>query len=328
MPHQTPTLLREEADAIVAEAARAHFEACRGRVDGFVDANFSVAGSARLHRQALGWDLLKAPANVALAVPQVLLRLGAGAARGLGQPGAARFLDRELLLETAVARELRWRIMTDLLRLPCEDGGRVSRDDGLAQAILAHPRAQAMLAEAGRLAAAHADEPGFRARLEAALTGYAGTRSAAAEITTGLMALGTGALAFQKATPGALALGPVLAGTLAQGSAIAAFPLGATAGSLWYGVFPAQASAGLVAGATAGVMGVAALATAFAGMVSDPVQRATGLHRRRLLALIDSVEAGLRQKDARGFVAYDLYVARLMDLGDLLLGLGRTLRPG
>ena len=76
--------------------------------------------------------------------------------------------------------------MTDLLRLPVEDGDRVSRDDGLAEAILAHPRVQALLLEAGKVAAAQQDDPEFRARLEEALVGYAGTRAAAAEITTGL----------------------------------------------------------------------------------------------------------------------------------------------
>lgn len=315
-----------EADAIVAEAAHAYFDGCRARISGFVDDNFSLRGSARLHRHALGWDLLKAPANVALSVPQILLRLGSGAARRLGSPDAARTLDREIFLETAVARELRWRLMTDLLRLPFADGERVSSEDGLAEAILAHPRVQALLVEAGRAAAARADDPEFRERLEASLAGYTGTRAAAAEITTGLIALGTGAVAFQKATPGALAFGPILAGTLAQSSAIASFPLGATVGGVWYGVFPAQASAGLVAAATAGVMGVAALATAFAGMVSDPVQRATGLHQRRLRNLVDSLEANFRADDQEGFVSYDLYVARLMDLGDLLIGLSRGLR--
>jgi hypothetical protein len=318
-----PTLGRDEADAIVEAAARRYFEDCRARIGPFIDENFSLGGSLRLHRHAVGWDLLKSPANVALAVPQVLLKLGAGGARRLGRARTAKALDRDLFLETAVARELRWRLMTGLLRLPVRDGARVSETDGLAEAILAQPRVREILADAGRAAA---DDPGFRERLTAALTGYAGTRAAAAEITTGLIALGTGALAFQKATPGALALGPVLAGTLAQGSAIASFPLGATAGGVWYGFFPAQASPFLVAGATAGVLGVAAVATAFAGILSDPVQRATGLHRRRLEALVATLESAFHRRDDRGFVAYDLYVARLLDLGDLLVSLSRTFR--
>jgi hypothetical protein len=318
---------RDEADAIVDEAAAAYFAGCRARIEPFIDRNFSVAGSARLHRHALGWDLVRAPANVALALPQVLLKLGAAGARRLGRARTAAALDRDLLLETAVARELRWRIMTELLRLPVGDGARSSGADGLSEAILAHPRVRELLEDAGRVAAAHRDDPAFRERLTDALTGYAGTRAAAAEITTGLITLGTGAIAFQKATPGALALGPVLAATLAQSAAVANFPLGATAGGLWYGVFPAQASPFLVAGATAGVLGVAAIATAFAGLVSDPVQRATGLHRRRLEALVASLEAAFRRGDAAGFVAYDLYVARLLDLGDVLIGITRSFRP-
>ncbi|MBA3324909.1 MAG: hypothetical protein H0T41_06455, partial [Rhodobacteraceae bacterium] len=59
-----------------------------------------------------------------------------------------------------------------------------------------------------------------------------------------------------------------------------------------------------------------------------PVQRALGLHARRLDALIDALEAGFAGGDAAGFVAYDLYVARLMDLGDVLIGIARAFRSG
>jgi hypothetical protein len=82
----------------------------------------------------------------------------------------------------------------------------------------------------------------------------------------------------------------------------------------------------LVAGATAGVLGVAAVATAFAGVLSDPVQRALGLHHRRLNRLIDSLEDAFNHRDGAGFRTYDLYVARLIDLLDLLVGVTRSLR--
>lgn len=328
LPSDAHALAPDAADAIVAEAAHAYFAGCRARVAPFVDANFSLAGSARLHRHAVGWDLLRAPANVALSLPQVGLKLGAAAARGLGARETARRLDRRnLFLGTAVARELRWRMMTDLLRQPFRDGERTAREDGLAEAILAHPEVQALLAAAGATAAARAGDPAFRDKLDAALTDYAGTRAAAAEITTGLLALGGGAMAFKQLTPGALALGPAIAASLAHGAAVSSFPLGAAMGGLWYGMFPAAASPALVAGATAGVMGVAALATAFAGMVADPVQRALGLHERRLNALIDALERGFDGGDGAGFVAYDLYVARLMDLSDMLIGIARAFRP-
>ncbi len=322
-------LSEELANRIISEAAQVFFAGCRDRIVPFIDANFSIGGSARLHRHAIGWDLLKAPANVALSLPQIGLKLGALAARGVGLPRAARALGtRNLFLQTAVARELHWRMMVDLLRQPYADGERVSARDGLAEAILTHPDLQNLLQAAGSTTAAHRDDPAFRARLDAALTEYAGTRAAASEITTGLLALGGGAIAFNQLTPGAIALGPIIAASFAHGAAVASFPLGATAGGLWYGVFPAQASPILVGGTTAGVMGVAALASAFAGVISDPVQRATGLHRRRLQSLVSSLEKSFAAENDAGFVAYDLYVARLLDLSDVLLGIARAFRAG
>lgn len=327
-PDDIRPLAPELADAIVAEAASAYFAGCRDRIPAFVDRTFSAAGSARLHRHALGWDLLRGPANVALSLPQVGLKLASGAARGLGRRRMAEALGRRnLFLETAVARELRWRIMTELLREPFRDGKRESRVDGLGEAILAHPRVLALLSQAGATAVDNRSDPAFRERLELALTDYAGTRAAASEITTGLIALGTGALAFKQATPGALALGPALAAVLAHNSAVASFPLGAAAGGIWYGLFPVQASPLFVTGATAGVMGVAAVATAFSGMIADPVQRALGLHHRRLNALVDFLERAFAAQGDAAFVAYDLYVARLIDLSDLLISITRSFRP-
>ena len=116
-----------------------------------------------------------------------------------------------MLLETAVGRELEWLIMTELLELPYEQGERVSSKDALAETILSSPPIQAAVQQVANSIGRQADDPQFRARLEEALATYTGTRAAAAEITTTLIAFGAGALTAKQATPGALALGPVLA---------------------------------------------------------------------------------------------------------------------
>jgi hypothetical protein len=90
------------------------------------------------------------------------------------------------------------------------------------------------------------DDAAFRERLEETLEAYAGTRVAAAEIATSLMTLGAGAITIQKVTPGVMSLGPALAAALAKPAAVASFPLGAAAGGLWYGLFPAAVSPMLV----------------------------------------------------------------------------------
>jgi len=58
-----------------------------------------------LHHRALGWDVLKAPVNVALAIPYVGAKLSAGIAGRLGAKRLSRFLGScQILLETAVGR--------------------------------------------------------------------------------------------------------------------------------------------------------------------------------------------------------------------------------
>src|SRR5579883_2998014 len=161
-------------------------------------------------------------------------------------------------------------------------------------------------------AAAAGSDPQLRHRLLAAIESYAGTRAAVAEITTGLAATGLGALAVKQATPGLVTLGSALAAAIAQQSAIAAFPLGAWLGSLWYGWFPAAPSPALLAATIAG----GPVVSAFSGILTDPLQRRFGLHRRRLLRLLATLEGVLCEERETPLAMRDHYVARLLDLLD------------
>ena len=155
---------------------------------------------------------------------------------------------------------------------------------------------------------------------------YTDSRAACAEIATTLIALGAGAAALQQITPGAMVLGPALAGSIAQQTAVASFPLGPSLGAFWYGLFPAAASPGLIAVMTTGAAGAGAIVAAFIGLLTDPLQLVTGLHRRRLLRLIDAVQRQFTQHDAPAFITRDHYVARLLGLMDLIGSLHRLAR--
>lgn len=313
-----PELDRALAQQVVADGAHAYFAQARARVDGFVDAHYSLAGTLALHRLAVGWDIARAPANLSLAVPQVAMHLGAAVARKIGAARAASLLSRPILLRTAVSREIEWLLHTEFLQLPCTQPHRQCTQDALSAAILAQPAMSRAVDRVLREIGAQGDEPAFRARLAHAMDAYSLTRSAAAEIATGLLNLGAGAMALNKVTPGAASLGPALAGMMAHQGAVAAFPLGAWLGGAWYGAFPASASAALVAGTTGGLMLTATTFAAFAGVVSDPVQRALGLHRRRLLRLVDGLERQFSDAASPGFAVRDHYVARLLDVFDVL----------
>ena len=153
------------------------------------------------------------------------------------------------------------------------------------------------------------------------------SRAAAGEITTGLLSLGAGAVALNKLTPGAASLGPTLAAMMAQQAAVAAFPLGGWLGGVWYGLFPARASGALVTATTIGLMLTATTFAAFAGVVSDPIQRASGLHRARLLRMLAALERQFADPEAAGFTVRDHYVARLLDVFDLVGYAVRLARP-
>jgi hypothetical protein len=309
---------------IVTDATRRYFAARHARVGAFVDQHFSVRGSLRLHRQAVGWDIVRSPVNLAMAAPQALLMLAASTARRFGAARTERVLrDRTVLLRTAVAGELTWLIHTELLELPFRDGDRDSTRDALAATILADPRLEAMLRPPLEAIRAHGADPAMRRRLELALLRYTGSRAAAAEIATSLLNLGAGAATLHQLTPGALSLGPALAASLAQHAAIASFSLGTGLGSAWFSLLPVAPSMVLVAGVTGGLVAAASVAAAFAGIVTDPIQRRLGLHQRRLHRMLDTLERQMADPHAAGFALHDHYVARLLDLVDLLGGVYR-----
>jgi hypothetical protein len=301
------------ARAIVRDAVRRYVASRRARVSAFVDHHFSLLGSLALHRNAIGWDLLRAPANLFLAGPALAVKLISRAAQQAGCRRIATWLaGRRVLLETDVAREIEWLVATELLEIPCVRRDRTSYRDAIAEAILADRRA------AERIAALATAEPEIRKRLVAAIENYVGSRTAAAEITTGVLAAGLGALVVKQATPGLATLSSALAGMIAQQTAIAAFPLGAGLGALWYDLFPVTAGPRLLAVTTAGVFAAGTILAAFSGIIADPVQRRLGLHRTRLMRLLDALEQSLCGETGRYSTLRDHYVARLVDIFDLV----------
>lgn len=304
------------ARLIVDEAAARYCDARRAKIDDFVDRTFSLPGTLRLHRRALGWDLVRSPANLALSAPHLAARVSAGIARRVGLAPAADWLDsRRYFLQTDVARELEWRLFTELLELPIQRGERVSERDALADEILRDPR---IAAGGGDELRSPAEQEAFRAWLAGAASTYEGTRVAAADLTNAAVSAGVGAFAFKKFTPGMMSLGPATAQVLVQNAAIAGFPLGSGAGALWYGVFPAAAPTALSIGLTGGLLAAGAVIGAFSGVVSDPIQRRLGLHHRRLKRLIDCLEHELTGQGDSRFTVRDHYVARTLDVIEVL----------
>ena len=259
---------------------------------------------------------MRSPANLALSAPHLAARVSAGLARRAGLAPAADWLDsRRYFLQTDVARELEWRLFTELLELPIQQGERVSERDALADEILRDPR---IAAGGGDELRSPAEQEAFRAWLAGAASTYEGTRVAAADLTNAAVERRRRRIRFQEiyawhdvARPGDGASAGAECGDRG-------LPLGSGAGALWYGVFPAAAPAALSIGLTGGLLAAGAVIGAFSGVVSDPIQRRLGLHHRRLKRLIDCLERELTGQGDSRFTVRDHYVARTLDVIEVL----------
>lgn len=311
--------------AAVSEATRRYLVERRARVAPFTRKHFSLRGALRINRRALGKDMLRTPANVLWAVPQLLARGGAALGRKLGLDSLAQWLDRlPPGFKTDVEREIEWLIYSELLELPFAQDGRNCARDALLEEILAHPTiSRLLIPELIRLDEL-AHRQNFRQRLEDYLTTYTASRTAAADLSGSLLSLAAGVAAFQQFTPGAMAVGGATAAAIAHHLAIANFMLGPTLGSLYYGLFPAAVSSGLLVATTGGLIVALGTLSALAGVITDPLQQALGLHERRLLKLLGALERELTGQ-GDGYRLHDAYVARIFDLWDLLQAATRTL---
>ncbi len=306
---------------VIEKAAQRYIVGCQARLGPFIDRHFSLLGALRLHRYAVGWDLLKAPYNVVVAVPQLLARLlAAGGQRTrLTRPAAERLARMNLFLNTRTGREIGWLIMTELLRLPADDGKRVSETDAFAEEVMKDPRVKRSVERVAAMLETHAGDEAFFGRLEEKLRVYTTTRAAAGDLVAVLTMAGTGAGAINQFTPGAMTLVPALSAALAQHLAISNFWLGPFLGGGYYALFPAAASPALIAGTAGSVLAVAAVLSAFAGVLTDPLQRRMGLHKRRLDKLLAALERELTGSIPERMALHDHYVARILDLVDMLI---------
>lgn len=270
-----------------AHAVTAQADACRARIPAFVARHFGWAGTLRLHRRALGLDLLRAPLNVLLVGPALFLRLLTLLCRLMGPPWLVDWLRRrDLFLETDLSRVIAELVMSEVL--------------GLGNAGDPSPAS-------------------WRDRARDLLAEYVAARHAVTELAAGFIAIGTGLALVQALTPSAISLGPLLAQEMAQQQAIQGFWLGAWAGSIYHGWFPVSASWSELVGVTLTIMVCFALLSTFIGLLTDPIQQLLGLHRRRLERLIKTLELIASGKPDAALDLPDPYIARLTDLADLAL---------
>lgn len=266
---------------------------CRSRIPAFVSANYGWPAAVALNRRALGTDILVAPFNFLMGFPNFVLQLAAILLRltGWRRPASA-LAGLHLGWPTAVQRTISDRLATDLLQVargPADPGHSVRQRIRVA-----------------------ADEPVRR---------YVQTRNVAADITAGSIAAALGLLLLHQFTPGSISVGAAVAQVVAREQAVAGFPLGETLGQLFYAAVPVTPSVATLAVVFLVVTVTIAVVAALSGLIHDPLQAMTGIHRRRLHRMLDAVEASARTARGDTYRPRDTFFGRVYDLVDWVKGL-------
>lgn len=313
-------------EAEIAQALRLgitrYFADCRARVPAFIDRHFNYPGAVATNRMALGWDMVRAPINLlwapfyALAcLVKIMPRNRAGLKwlHAVADSVPAGFTTR-------VQQHISNLIQTDLLN---KQEAIHLADSALPEAHLLESYLVEALEEVyARNTHKPVDHQRFTKLIEPligdALRQYRVTRTASADITNSISCTVLGAFAFQKFTPGGIGLGVVLASMVAKNLAARDFILGETIGGWYYSVFPPEPSLATTASVMLAVMATLAAFAALSGVISDPLQAALGLHRRRLHKLLDHLEQDVTLSTQNSFRPKDQYVARVLDAFDMI----------
>ncbi len=316
-------LVKNDTQAVVEtafnRAVRNYIDSRRKKVPEFVQTNFSLSGAVKINRKAFGKDLIKAPMNLAWALPYTAIQVTSVLLKKIGLKKIDKLIQKiPAGLKTAVQEEINSLIFNQLLELPNEKGKESNVTDALLAEILDQPEVKSLFQDQLTLIMSQSQEEGFRASLEKRLKEYSLSRNAVSELAGNIITLATGAGMMGKMTPGGISFGTVLAATIAQQSAIAGFFMGPTLGGIYYGIFPASASMGLAVASTSTVMATLAIFSAFSGIITDPIQARLGIHEKRLNRLIDSLENTLMDRGDSDLKLRGKYLARVFDLLDLL----------
>lgn len=258
-------------------------------IDGFIRRHYRLPGALRLHRHAIGWDLLRAPANIALAPVLLLARLVSILAHVLRLRRVSRFAGR-------------------LLPQFRSDVGAVLEADLLSD-VLAHRGTK--------------DAELNTEAMRGLVRDYLAVRMAVSEIGTALVVLLVGLFVFHAVTPGVISLAPVVTERAAHARYVAGFPLGHWLGGAWYGLFPGERPIWQTLAVGAGLAVALSVLTTFSGVLSDPLQARLGIHRRRLRRLLRRID---RAAEYRPRIEGEFVLARGSDIVDVATMVIRSLR--
>lgn len=299
-------LHKDDIAKAVDEGAKLYFNQCRGRVEIFIAKHFDYPGAWSTNRKALGWDLLRSPCNLFWAPIYLLIQLVCFCFSYIPWPQlnrAIKALNHRIPngITTHVQAYLSEKIQEEILGDANDD--RHSLANSIRESLMSKQD--------------ESDENSKSIQiLTDTLSQYSLTRTASADISNSLLTTIVGAFWFKKFTPGGIAIGVVFSYWLNRNYLENNFFLGDFVGNFYYQLFPPSPSISLIIVSTVFVLSILSILASLSGLISDPIQSITGLHKRRLIKMIDVMEVDFQLGEGKKFRPKDQYIARILDALD------------
>lgn len=241
------------------------------RVDGFIDRHFSIQETLEIQKKTFSLDLLLNPLNALWSIPYLSLKKTIETLDKLGWGKFTPAVDKiPSGIKTGYQKKIEKLIATELID-----------HNLLILELRKHPIGFTL------------NEKLIAAEIHKEIDRYSSSQTLITDLSGSMMTLLIGWYYFGDKTLGVFGIGNRIARKVAHDKAASGFVFGEQLGSAFYNVFPPEPTKTQVYLIT---LAVGALLTAFsllAAVMSDPLRKNLGLHKRNLNNLIEGLEEKL-----------------------------------
>lgn len=249
------------------------------RVDAFIDHHFSLQETIEIQKKSLSRDLLLNPLNALWSIPYLSLKKSVETMDKLGWGKFTPTMDKiPSGIKTGYQQEIEKLIAVELLDY-----------NVLILEIRKNPMMNKMIST-GELTL---NETRIKSTITKEIDKYSSNQSVITDLSGSVMTLLMGWYFFGDKTLGVFGIGDRIARKMAHDKAASGFVFGEKLGHAFYNAFPPMPTKTQVYLATLGVGVLLTALSVLAAVMSDPLRKYLGLHKKNLNELIDNLEEKL-----------------------------------
>lgn len=249
------------------------------RVDEFIERHFSIQETIDIQKKSFPIDLLFNPLNALWSIPYLSLKKSVETLDKLGWTKLTPAMDKiPSGIKTGYQKQIEKLIAKELLNY-----------DALILEFHNHPTINKLITTKELTL----NENKIKSEISKEIDKYSSSQTMITDLSGSVMTLLMGWYFFGDKTLGIFGIGNRIARKLAHDKAASGFVFGEKLGSAFYNAFPPAPTQTQVYLAT---LGVGVLLTAFsvlAAIMSDPLRKRLGLHKKNLNNLIENLEEKL-----------------------------------